>query len=635
MKALVILVIGLSTLLVRASDPGKAAIEFLNKIRNGDVDLEPGEDTALKPSTSENKKKSIRRSLERLAMRLGGGEFELGNVRVDGQYAAALILRTDDFDDSQLQVFPVALVKEGNKWLPAPVLASFENAVNGYSVGLKQRLGVMEEWMMTERVINLERLIVERDERKRAKIRESVVGEVLEGDDLKLIMQGFLDACAKREQAMMLGYLGGLSSPWPDDWKDRTQAVSLAISEKSAQQYPWRLMVAPDVIRMVLHQENSSDSGTITVVCLDPAAGEESGEGGGFFVLRFGFKKDAQNLWRIELPEELLSDGEEILSVSGEIESELMEEFSAGLRKMEPLNSCATFVDAEKQLIECFKNGDLRKFFRLVDLSGADALRYESLVSYWWTMNKPGMFRLPIRLSEMQEGEYAVTMYQWFSLGQADRFEVKPLLFKKTGDAWAWIPEGIKSAPKEVREKMTKWISENERDWEGGWQDNMQDTLTHVDAVPTAVDIDDVKVRAFVESWLAALKERDLEKTLGFTAFLGKEKKLPMRGLRTLYFELGNAQRANSSIIDIYRAGPWIAVGLKHVNGDLISRSFLPVIVTETGLRVMPEVDLIAENKRSRDFLNRVSFDRLSKFTKDENLEILRKMFEDFKKLPE
>jgi hypothetical protein len=187
-----LLIFGLLFTPVCAGDPGTAALDFLGKVRDGQLDLDPGTDTALQEHTTKGKREMIRKSMTRLEKELRGGRLELGEVREDEGFAAVMIRKTGGFDSAEMQIFPVALVKRGEDWLPAPVLASFENAVAAYTVQLKGRLATLENWMMRQRVADLERLVAESSERTRNQIRDSIVGEDLEGDDLGRIADRFL-----------------------------------------------------------------------------------------------------------------------------------------------------------------------------------------------------------------------------------------------------------------------------------------------------------------------------------------------------------------------------------------------------------------------------------------------------------
>jgi hypothetical protein len=635
LKARLVVVFGLATMFVAGSEPGEVAVDFLNKVRSGEVDLEPGKDTALRASTAESKKESIREYLDGMEWSLGKGELELSRVKVDGEYAAALVRRMDDFDDSELEVYAVALVKEGENWLPAPVLASFENSVVGYTVDLKKRLGGLEQWMMRERVVDLEKLIGEREGILRDKLRGSIEGELLEGDDFAAIMDGFVEACKERDQAAILAYLGGLSEPWPNDWRAITLAVDRVVADRNHAVFPWRLLTAPEVIRFPARWDMTAKAGTFSYVCLDPGAVQEDEEMEGIFALHFDFKKDAKNLWYIE-PSDVFLKGEE--DDAYEMDDDLHEILPRELRKSEKLEIFPSFEEAEKGLMEGMKRGELHGLFRYAELGkghSAQLRNCEAVASFWWSMNKPGVYGMPVRLGGKQIGDYAVVAFHWFSIGRPDQYDLKSVVFKKGEAGWVWVPKGVSGVNEADRKALNEWISANDEEWENGWKALVVAEMVELDDLTGGDGVGDEEVRGFIEGWLTKLKERDVAGALSSAACLRDYKGLPMRTFRSMFYDFGNAQRSEIRIMDIYREGGWIAVGLEYLDGKKISRSFLPLAFTKKGMRILPEVDLITESKRNRDFLHKGSFERLSKFTKAEDLEILKGMFAKFKEISE
>ena len=110
MKVILVLLVTVIAAQAAPSDPGSAAIDFLEKVRLRKLNLEPGGDTALSPQTADSKKRKIAKSLERLARDLGSDPLEVGAVKLDEDFAAVLVRKVGGFDPHRLQVFPVALV---------------------------------------------------------------------------------------------------------------------------------------------------------------------------------------------------------------------------------------------------------------------------------------------------------------------------------------------------------------------------------------------------------------------------------------------------------------------------------------------------------------------------------------------
>jgi len=243
-----------------SNDPGETAVHFLEKVRAKKLNLEPGGDTALSPQTSGQKRKEIARRLERLARDLGTDPLEVGAMKLDDDLAAVLVRKIGGFDPSRLQVFPVALVKRGTDWAAAPVPASFENSGVGYAAVLRQRLAALEDWMLREQAIDLLKLRDQSTERMRRKISASLPPETLRDFTSKQAAERFLTACERRDLPEIFGLLGGLAATLPNDWPLRLKAAEAAVATATEGKHPWRLLIAAEVLRILVHHEEDGDS---------------------------------------------------------------------------------------------------------------------------------------------------------------------------------------------------------------------------------------------------------------------------------------------------------------------------------------------------------------------------------------
>lgn len=607
---------------VMASDPGVAAMDFLGKVREGKVDLEPGADTALLEHTTERKRESIRKRIERLEDELKGGELELGEVKEDGGFAAAMIRKTGGFDSTEIQVFPVALVKRGDKWLPAPVPASFENAVAGYTLPLKARLAALEGWMMRKRVTDLERLLNESAKRTRDRIRDSIIGEDLEGDDLGKITDRFLEACAAGDRAAILGFLGGLSDPLPTDWSARLKASQAAV----AGQGNWRSLVSPDVIRVRLHEERDHKDGMVSIAWLDPQRAATSG----VRLTHLSFSRDTAGQWRIDPPDSLLYGRKD--SDDEDFDKDLRDRFAEKLREAEPAVHAQSVREAAAGVMDSIKSGMLSETLRKVDLGsrpGQGRIALTAAAAVWWSLNEPGVFRLPVELGFREEGSLAAFAYQWFSVSEADTFELRTLYFRKTKRGWLWCPGTL---PKEAREShgaLSKWVGEMEAEWRLSWRESLLRPSVRLDAVDFGKLATDEEVRGLVGDWLGALEKRDLGAALACSAWLGGGDGIPMTALRNISYEIMNTGRGEAELAAIHRSDSWVAATIRRVSGNKRQEAFFLVLMTPEGARLLPEVDLIAEDSRTRNFLNKAALERLAKKVGEAKVSELRVIFEE------
>ncbi|MBG7606568.1 MAG: hypothetical protein IZT59_00825 [Verrucomicrobia bacterium] len=634
-KGYAFLIFGLVCSTLYANEPGSAALDFLGKVRDGKVDLEPGGDTALQEHTAEAKRLQIRKRLERLGEDLQGGRLELGEVKEEGEFAAVMVNKTGGFDSGHLQIFPVALVKRGADWFPAPVLASFENAVAGYTVPLRKRVGGLEGWMSRERVLGLEKLISESAERTRDLIKGNIVGENLEGDDIGKIADLFMEACADGKQAAVLGFLGGLGEPLPSDWAERLRASQAAVSSAKDLGSAWRLIVSPDVVRVRVNEERSEKAGLVSIACLDPARAEKSGTLGKIEILHLEFTKDEGGRWKIDLPYVLLHNDADELDSDDDLDVDLLDRFPRDLRKYHPLEVAPTAAVACDTVLTGLKSGGLRNVLAKVDFSGKgkDArIACGAAAEIWWSLNQPGSFRAPVALGFREEGILAAATYQWFLPADPDQFELKTLYFKKSEKGWIWAPGVVSVKERKSQKVLSQWIKDSEPNWRLSWRGGLLVSSERVAKIDFSDPLEDGEVKELVAKWLDALAVRDLDAALGWVAWLGEEGDIPIKALRNLSYDLENSRQGRGTLQKIYRSASWVAARVSTGEGDEAKEFFLPILSTPKGARLLPEIDLLVGENRTRKFLNRVSFDRLQKFAGKEKIEELKELFNEFEK---
>lgn len=624
--------VGLLPMLAHASDPGTAALNFLEKVRNGELNQEPGGDTALQANTTKGKLESIRKGLSRLGEDLRGGELELGRIKEDSGFAAVMVRKVVGFDSSEIRVYPVALVKQGTEWRPAPVLASFENAVAGYTLPIRDRLSNLEEWMMKERVTDLEVLIAESSMRTRDRIQKSIIGEDLEGDDLRRIAQAFLKACAEKDRAAILGFIGGLADPLPDDWASRLAASRAAIDGRGA----WRLLVAPDVVRVPVMEERTNRSGMVSIACLDPAIGGSTGTLGKIRIIHIELEKDGAGRWRMDLPSVLMGGDEDLLTEEDGLDVDLLDLFPKRLRELDPQAKESTARAAVDGVIQSLKYSSLRDLLSRVDFgkSGKEGrMACSAAARVWWSLNEPGELRMPLELGFKEEGNTAAAVFQWFSVNEADSFKPTTLFFKKSSDGWVWCPGIVSGDERKSHESLSEWAKAGEPEWRLSWRTALMKSGTSIDTLDFGRVASDAEVSGLMAEWMGALEKKDVRRAISLSAWLGEgDGEIPMKALRNLSFDISSFRKGDWQIQETYRSSSWVAATVRQVVGGNVRNAFIPVVITGNGPRLMPEIDIFAEDTRTRNFLNEASFDRLAKFAGKEQIVELRNLFDTFKK---
>ncbi len=614
------------TAVAAPSDPGETAVHFLEKVRAKNLDLAPGADTALSPQTSEAKRKEIARRIERMAQDLGDDPLEVGAMKLDGDLAGVLVRKISGFDPNRMQIFPIALVKRGTEWTAAPVPASFENSGVRHTTALRQRLKTLEDWMLREQVLDLAHLRDQSAERMRRKIEEKLPAATLRTLDYQQVVARFLNATKTRNLPEIFGLLGGLAAELPPDWPSRITAAQNAVAAGSEVTLPWRLLMSNDILQTIVHQEEEGRSALISIACLDPSGSTTNLSHPPLQLVHLDLTKSKDGLWRINLPgyflQKSVSPDEEPNEEPNEepddkLDVDLLDAFPAKLSQSYPATPQPTAEAARNAVISAFHEGDLSSIMRLIDLSGGAQTARESCIraaQLWWVFRAPSAVRRALPLGLHEERDHAAASFQFFSSRNPDRLDLQILYFKKSTAGWIWTP--IPSP--ESMASFSEWLTLQTEKWRDQWQNVLLNDCPVLDKLPETDAPTEEECRNLVESWLQAVYAGDIIAALRFTARLNMPESKDSL-LRNQGYELSDARKNKRPppIIGVYRGRNWAAVGTQMESDQKTFSPLYSVVATPSGPRILPEIDLSASSKRSRDFLNKTTLKRLGKFNPD------------------
>ncbi len=601
----------LASLSGAAGEPGDAAIRFLEKVRDHELNLEPGRDTALAPQTREAKRREIARRLERMARELDDSPLEAGETQLDGELAAVLVRKSGGMDPNRMRVFPIALIRSAGTWKPAPLPASFENTGLGYSPPLRKRIEALQQWMLRGQVIELARLRDQSSQKIREKIEKSLPVETLRGLGSQQAAERFIAACGRRNLPEILGLLGGLSTTPPDDWALRLRAAESALAAADTPR-PWRLLVSHDVLRATVHHEEDGGTALVSLACLDPAGNPARTSLPKIELVHLELAKSSDGFWRIDLPGDFLQTPTEPDPFAEDgPDQELADAFALKIAEAHPPSPRPDARQVAQDLAHCLQNSELQNLVPLIAPSTEPEKARESLLraaQIWWTLRDPATSHRLVGLATREDGGHAVALGQFFSNRNPDRFDLRTFHFVKSSEGWLWTPLPATGAAASLDE----WTRGETKRRQLSWQDDLLAECIEIAVLPESGAPPEAEARALVESWLKAARQGDVEAALRHCARLNKpDSKTAV--LRNLGYEITGLQRAASppAITAAHRDGIWTAVAVDSLTKDSPSFALYPVLQTPAGPRILIEVDLIASASRSRDFLNRAALDRL------------------------
>ena len=595
-----------------SKEVGEAALRFMEKAREGELDLEPGRDTALAPQTSSRKREEIAGRLERLAGDIGDNTLELAATRVDGGLAGAVVRATSGFDPTNIRVFAIALVKRDDRWLPAPVPASFENTGHGYEAATRRSVADLQNWMLREQALDIERLKEEMAGRMRAEISRSLPTAELQAMDAAAAARRFIDACANRKLPEMLALLGGLSRELPEDWPLRLSSAQAAAAGAPGSR-PWHLLVSDRVLRAVIGREEADGTTTVAVGFLDPELRSSGIPSPRIELLELPFVKSSDGIWRCDPPPEFHQPseaGEAIPSDSpgDKVMDDFVEQIAAK-HPPQPRDDARAALDA---LLAALGDRDPGAVARLLPPPGDDPADARDTLSraahIWWSLAKPADPLHAIQPALGVDGEIAAAVCQFFSPRNPDRPALRVMYFRKFAEGWFWQP----IPDEDLETGMRQWVRDQSTDRETKWRERLLADSVPLERLPESAVADEAEAERVVHEWLAATRAGDVEAALRLTARLSAADS-GEAVLRNLGYEIAGNRMSEPAprVIHRQRAGIWTAVGARTVTGDEPSFPLYPVIRTAEGPRILIEIDLFAATKRSRDFLNKTALARL------------------------
>lgn len=608
-------------------NPGDTAVRFLEKIRTRNLNLEPGTDTALSVHTSESKRDEIARRIQRMARDLGSDPLEVGDVKTDGDYAGVLVRKIGGYDPSRLDVFPVALVKRESGWTAAPLPASFENVGIGYAKALRERIQSLETWMLHQRAFDLEKLREQSAERMRNNIEKTLPAATLRGFDAPAAADAFLDACERRSQPEILGLMGGLSSQLPPDWPLRLKSAETAVAEPDAAHRPWRLLMAPEVLRVKVYEENEEDFAMVSIACLDPAGNPPDFKQPRVELVHLELSKTKDAFWRVDPSMSFLEGTVSESDPDGEdLDTNLLDLFPAKIALKFPVSPTTTAVAAKNALLAAFDDKNPASWAKLIRHQGDPPDARASCANaarIWWEARDRLSGRRVVPLSFHETAETAAAACQFFDPRNPDKLDLRMLYFEKTPMGWLWA-----ATPSDaIRDTLTEWTASQLTEWQDGWQQTLLADCPVIDPLPTQEPPSEEDARKVVATWLKAIREGDVTAALNLTARL-KAPDSDQTLLRNLGYELTGTRRSTlpTVLTKIRRSEMWAGASTRLVSADSTTFPFYPLVSTATGPRILLEVDLLASDNRSRDYLNKTSLNRLRKFH-PEAAEDLKKLF--------
>lgn len=596
-----------------------AAVSYLRDVAAGKVDGDPTRNTALSKDLGRERLTEIRRQLARLRGRLRPADLVPLADKEDGDLAAVLVSQVSGHDASTIQVHAVAMIQRAGKWLPAPLPASFESTGISFEPGLLPRARALEDWMLRTSSSQLVSLRENAFSVLQGEMKRSVPLEVLQKGQPEELVRRLLDACGRSDLPATLALFGGLENVPPTDWDETVRIVRQALDRPEKTHPVWRMLCAPEPLRAMVSAEQTTRDGMISLVVLDPGTARVSRIRPR--TLHLPLVHGESGLWRFRLSDLLREANpdprreEEMMEQEAAMDENLIARFPQKLREAIPAAPAAGARPALEALSAALRAPSLATLVPLLDLEGEAANANESLTRMailWDEFHSTRDRRGPLTLDFQEQEADACAIFQCFSATKPVDANFATLFFHRGEDGWLVNPAISEAAALSIIDNesgapLAAWLKDaRERltdDWSGGVLPRFKGPAA--DQAPTEED-----ARRIAAAWHAARDSGDPAALFAASASFDDEDG-PTRALRNLGHEL--LSRGQGAILAVQRGRFWTAVSMRveETGGDF--RYPLTVLATTpAGPRVIAEIDLRDSSDRTREYLNRTTFDRVT-----------------------
>ncbi|MEP4076740.1 hypothetical protein [Haloferula sp.] len=606
MRLLVVVLLMLIPLAHGESESSDAAVAHLIDIARGRIDLT--NDTALAPGTTREKQAAIRDRIKQLSSAVEEGELRVIDEKVEGGLAAVLVSRIIDYDSSLVQVYAVALLKRDDRWLPAPLLGSYENTGITYIPLLSESAKRLEDWMNRERTAHLTRLRKDVQAELLADIRKAGSTCELYNIEPEQFVERFIDACRQNDIPAALACLGGLEEPLPDNWSETLRFIANSIRTANSPSEAWRRMTNTTCARALLTKETYAKDMIIKIGEFAPfecPPGEPQ-----ITVFNFPINRVEGGLWRINLPKWLLDGGH--LRHLKDTSAKQIEAFPAKLLAEFPAKDFKTPEELATSLQTTLSGPKFEGLLPYIGIpESGDALEVLDRASRLWRLFHNRKNQAPLLLDVKAEGNQACALFSLFDARnpQINHDLISRVFLEQKGDTWT-IPVSHKNALKRAPASLIAWADNASRFSETEWLRKLELAAT-LDDIPADSTPSEEDALAAANAWLDAIQSRDPRTILQSVAAFDDESGI-RKLFKTIGHELQSDQRAR--ITKIHRNGRWAAASTLTVPEQRSEEPYhmlYPIVSTPSGPRILAEAVLFPANTRSREFVNSSIWKRL------------------------
>lgn len=630
-----------------AGPAGEAGLRLLSRLQSGEWSAaDVLNESVLSPHCGEARKAAIERRIEDLARRLRENDYQFAllDEKVEGQFAAVLVSGESKEDPLEVEVFALGFGRQEESWKPTPSPASFDNVEMSFDQALRGQVSALEIWMGAERVRRLLALQLTVDRRYREQLAQAVPDALLNGANPRQHVKAFLEACADRNVAAVMRFIGEFESGLSEDDRQLQRTVSRGLRGRDRRGH-WRLLTSKEVIQVIVQEDRGDDlDAEVLVLAFDPRSSDPVN------LLRFVLLKVGKR-WELELPESLrLADASRmefqraIWQENHSDDDELRNRFEEFFEEQWQPHRSADLREAGEQITQVLRDGTLADLFRWLhrsdDLSDSErrsAFRY--LADFWTSFHIVGETSADGELVEVLEGKSTgLLAFHLISPSKLESVSLSPLVMVKGEEGWGIAP-GVTTSGNYVaqdqseRDELDRIIAdflEQKAELEKRAANRFLSRF--VTAVPKAGEsVGEEEASKLVMDFRQQLREGKLLDAFESCALLDSEEGA-WEALKNLSYELRGIQKnlGPDQLLKVASQKHWTGVSLRLDGGpesDPIYPMYL-VVATGEGPRIVVDVPLRLATNTGRQVLNKRVWKRVEGQLEESETALVQSLFE-------
>lgn len=618
-----------------ATGSSEAALGFLEDLKADEKGVEAClADSLLSVHCGDAKREAIQARLERLGESLRRGEMELQflDEKVDGDSAGVLVAALGGLNPMDVEVVALGARQSGGGWKVAPVPGSFENAVDGFDPEVRRRLVVLEDWMMLERGRQSQVLHEAGEGRLRERMKAAVPEKLLQEGSAVDVLEGFLDACARRDLAGVLVFVtAGMDSEGAEKLRNIVSAGLQGLDRNVA----WALLTGPGVAGVLMESDGERE----VLALFYDAAGNGAVRAIEFDVVRVG------DLWQVMMPAQLRGGPIDVRRSREWVASgELQRKFPRVFEDHWTAFRGESMEEATRSVVQILTKGRLSDLFRWsCRIEGMEDI--EKMVVYSEAAGLWGRFRNAEDVMEgklvgvMEEGTAGLIVMHLVSASRITAPELVPIQLMRGADGWGLAPGvtgrgflGRLSAEdaQTQRNMMVRFLDEKEE-----WQKKAAaGFLADFDEVgPDGVlSVTPAETREAVEAFRRDLRQRRMKSAYRRCGLVNRSEGA-LEALNALRYEArgvqdGVAEKDQEMLVRV--EGTWGMVSMRVQSGMGHEPDYPMYLVRKTGdgMRVMVDAGLRYVTNPGRRILNDAVWAHLAAHLDPADEAVVRKLFE-------